>query len=141
MPGTTRLTGTTTTRQMGRRAIALLGMAMTCAALSACVAGGPKKAPAKLALNSPGVLKFDTCARPVYPAQEFKLNQQGTVTLRFLLGANGTVKESLVAKSSGYPALDEAARVALVKCSFTPAMVDGEPRDAWTHVQYVWQTR
>lgn len=140
MPGTTRLTGTTTTRPMGRWA-GLLGMAMTCAALCACVAGGPRKAPVKPAPNAPGALKFETCARPVYPEQEFKLNHQGTVTLRFLLGANGTVKQSLVARSSGHPALDEAARVALIKCSFTPALLNGEPHEAWTHVQYVWQTR
>jgi D-alanyl-D-alanine endopeptidase (penicillin-binding protein 7) len=104
-------------------------------------AGGDKVVPVKLAANAPGMIKFDSCARPTYPAQEFKQNHQGMVTLRFLLGADGKVKESLIVASSGYPALDEAALVAISKCSFNPPMADGKPVDAWIHFQYDWKTQ
>jgi TonB family protein len=60
------------------------------------------------------------------------------VTLRFLVDTDGSVAEALVAKSSGDASLDEAARVAIAKCRFTPAMANGKPARAWVPVQYVW---
>lgn len=91
--------------------------------------------------SAPGMIRYESCARPVYPEEDFRQNHEGTVTLRFLIGADGWVKESLVVKSSGYPALDEAARSGLAKCRFRPPMADGKPVTAWTPVQYVWTTK
>lgn len=113
-------------------------LALSCLAGWASAAGTDKIAPVKLAPNAPGSIRFDSCSRPVYPDEELKQNRQGTVTLRFLIGADGTVKDSRVVTSSGYPALDEAARVGIAKCSFHPALLEGKPVDAWTLVQYVW---
>lgn len=93
----------------------------------------------KLAADAPGNIRTETCSRPEYPEQELKQNRQGTVTLRFLIGADGTVKRSLVQTSSGFPALDEAALVGLSRCRFNPPLVDGKPVDAWTAIQYVWK--
>ena len=98
-----------------------------------------KLVPVRLAANAPGMIRFDSCARPVYPDQEAKQNHQGMVTLRFLVGADGKVKESLMMKSSGYPALDDAALVAISKCSFNPPVANGKPVDAWIPVQYDWK--
>ena len=105
----------------------------------ATAAGGAKLVPVKLAADAPGMIRFESCTRPAYPEHEANQNHQGIVTLRFLIGANGKVKKSLVVTSSGYPALDEAARVAMAKCNFNPPVVNGRPVDAWTAVQYVWQ--
>lgn len=100
---------------------------------------GDKIVPIKATASSPGNIRTDTCSRPVYPEQELKQNHQGMVTLRFLLGADGVVKQSLLHTSSGYPALDEAALVALSKCRFNPPMVDGKAVEGWTAIQYVWK--
>lgn len=89
--------------------------------------------------TTPGSIRFETCARPEYPEQSLKQNHQGAVTLRFLLSKDGIVERSLVQTSSGYPALDEAALVAISKCRFNPAMVDGKAVQAWTAIQYVWK--
>jgi TonB family protein len=43
-----------------------------------------------------------------------------------------------VARSSGYPGLDEEARSALQKCSFKPGLKDGKPVSERVMVQYVW---
>jgi TonB family protein len=64
------------------------------------------------------MIRFDSCARPTYPAQEARQNHQGTVTLRFFVGADGKVKKSIVMKSSGHLAPDNAALVAISKCPF-----------------------
>jgi len=98
-----------------------------------------KLVPVRPSANAPGMIRFDSCARPAYPEQEAKENHQGMVTLRFLVGADGKVKESLVIKSSGYPALDDAALVAISKCSFNPPVANGKPVDAWIPVQYDWK--
>lgn len=114
-------------------------LALSCLAGWASAAGTDKVVPVKLAPDAPGSIRFDSCSRPVYPDAELRQNHHGTVTLRFLIGADGKVKDSRVVTSSGYPALDEAARAGIAKCSFHPARVEGKPVDAWTHVQYVWQ--
>jgi TonB family protein len=44
-----------------------------------------------------------------------------------------------VTKSSGYPAMDEAARAAISKCAFTPATVQGKPEQTWAPIMYVWK--
>lgn len=98
-----------------------------------------KKGPVKLTANTPGNIRTETCARPEYPEQSLKQDHHGAVTLRFLLSKDGIVKRSLVQTSSGYPALDEAALVAISRCRFNPAMVDGKAVEAWTAVQYVWK--
>lgn len=46
---------------------------------------------------------------PVYPAEAQRAHQQGTATVRVYLAPNGTPEKSVLEKSSGYPALDQAA--------------------------------
>ena len=79
-----------------------------------------------------------TCSRPVYPEEDARLKNAGTVTMQFLIGADGWVVESKIQKSSGYSSLDEAARAGLAKCRFRPATLEGKPVRAWVGVQYVW---
>lgn len=106
---------------------------------SGSAAGTDGIAPVKVAADAPGMIRFDSCTRPTYPEPAHSRKQEGTVTLRFLVGSDGKVRDARLVKSSGYPALDEAAAVGLSKCSFNPAVKDGKPVDAWTAVQYVWK--
>ena len=78
------------------------------------------------------------CARPVYPERARAEKRAGTTTISFLIGADGYVKQSRLAKSSGSADLDEAARSALSLCRFRPAIKDRQAVEAWTAVQYVW---
>ena len=79
------------------------------------------------------------CDKPEYPSASRRMDEEGTVALRFLVGVDGKVIQSEVEKSSGYKRLDEAARTGLSKCQFRPAMVDGHPEQAWTTIRYVWR--
>lgn len=114
-------------------AVALASTALSVASAS------DKIVPIMATASSPGNIRTDTCARPEYPKGELERNHQGAVTLWFLLGADGVVKQSLIHTSSGYPALDEAALVAISKCRFNPALVDGKAVEGWTAIQYVWK--
>lgn len=51
---------------------------------------------------------------------------------------DGQVSDTRIFHSSGYPALDEAARTALALCHFKPGTIDGQPEAAWAHIRYSW---
>jgi protein TonB len=79
------------------------------------------------------------CTKPDYPRLSLRTQEEGTVTLAFLIDGNGRVQESRVERSSGHSRLDEAARRALSLCQFRPATVDGRPEASWARLQYVWR--
>ena len=118
-----------------KAAIPVLGLAATM--LVGC-AQTPVADSAADAVTTPPLAQFNSCAKPMYPAEALAKRLQGTVTLQFKVEPDGSVQDSKVMKSSGDASLDEAARVAIAKCTFTPATVNGKPKAAWAPVQYVW---
>ena len=80
-----------------------------------------------------------SCTLPQYPAVSIRLGEEGAVDLEFLIGLDGRVADSRIARSSGHPRLDEAARAALALCRFTPGTVDGKPERSWSHLLYRWR--
>lgn len=113
--------------------------------LSAPVATSPAPpAPSTAAPTAPvrvgaSVAPGAQCAKPSYPPASRRLEEEGTVGLRFLIGADGSVLQSEVVKSSGFARLDEAARNALAKCQFRAGTVDGKPEPSWASIQYTWR--
>lgn len=89
--------------------------------------------------RSAATIDFASCAKPVYPKADMQAGHQGTVTVGFLVDANGHVMDSKITGSSGFMRLDMAAQTALSKCSFRPAMEKGKPVQSWAHVKYVWK--
>ncbi|MBQ5947254.1 M56 family metallopeptidase [Massilia sp. ST3] len=116
-----------------KAAIPALGLAVMSIGLFAHAA--PAK-PAKP--DTEALVDFQSCPKPQYPKESIAKSQTGTVSLNFLIGVDGRVKDSKVIQSAGYPALDEAARSALAVCRFYPARTAGLPVEAWAKVQYVW---
>jgi protein TonB len=84
------------------------------------------------------VADFSTCAKPEYPKASARNEEEGTTTISFLIGVDGRMVDSKIQKSSGSRDLDRAAQAAIGKCRFKPAMVNGQPEQAWVPVQYVW---
>lgn len=91
------------------------------------------------AVRVPPVMDANACERPEYPINELTRGIEGTTVLQFLVGANGKVMDSKIARSSGSPALDRAALTGLMRCPFKAATADGKAEAAWTKVQYVWR--
>jgi len=85
------------------------------------------------------VVDFTTCDRPDYPRNSLRNEEQGTTRLTFVIGLDGRVVDSKVDKSSGFRALDAAAKNALSLCKFKPGTVDGKPQQSSTVVDYVWK--
>ncbi|MEY4318391.1 MAG: hypothetical protein RI902_2199 [Pseudomonadota bacterium] len=97
-------------------------------------------APAALAVRTSAVIQAGaTCAKPDYPSASRRLEEEGTVTLKFLIGVDGRVMQAEVEKTSGFQRLDEAARNALSKCQFKPGTVDGKPEQSWASIKYTWR--
>ncbi len=79
------------------------------------------------------------CVAPSYPRRSIMNNEQGVSQIELLIGADGRVRESRVAQSSGFFRLDQAALQALSACEFEPERVNGEARQAWARIRYVWR--
>jgi len=102
------------------------------------VSNAPPAPPAPLARTG-AVISASNCEKPEYPSASRRLEEEGTVTLKFLVGVDGKVKESAVDKSSGFKRLDEAARQGLSKCQFKPGTENGQPVEGWAGIKYTWK--
>lgn len=78
------------------------------------------------------------CSAPTYPPKAIRHHQQGTVSLVFLVDIDGKIIEASIAKSSGWPLLDVAARDALLLCSHQPSIVDGQTVQKVVRIDYKW---
>jgi periplasmic protein TonB len=87
---------------------------------------------------SAALANADACAKPDYPAAAARAGDTGTVQLALLIGPDGRVSESKIARSSGSRDLDRAAQSALSLCQFKPAMQNGVAQAAWGKIAYVW---
>ena len=96
-------------------------------------------APPAPPVQTAAVISASSCEKPEYPSASKRLEEEGTVQLKFLVGVDGKVIESAIEKSSGHRRLDEAARAGLSKCQFKPGTVDGKPQQSWASMKYTWR--
>ena len=99
----------------------------------------PAPAVVKDPVRTAAVVNSTNCEKPEYPSASRRLEEEGTVSLRFLVGVDGKVIQAEVEKSSGFKRLDEAARAGLSRCAFKPATVDGKPEQGWATMKYTWR--
>lgn len=79
------------------------------------------------AVTPPGLLDGFRNPEPEYPYLSRQRGEQGAVTVLLHISEAGQVTGVEVLASSGYPALDEAAKRAVLRWRFRPAMRDGAP--------------
>ena len=95
-------------------------------------------APAVFAAEVPASFDAKTC-KADYPKASLMNEEQGTVSMSFLVKPDGSVADSKVEKTSGFKNLDKAAIKALSACKFKPGTKDGAPAETWTKVDYAWK--
>lgn len=93
----------------------------------------------RIPLHIAAVVNASACDKPEYPAASVRTGEEGIVTLAMLIGIDGRVLEANVKKSSGFKALDKAAKLGLSLCKFKPASTDGIAEKSWTKIQYAWK--
>jgi protein TonB len=74
-----------------------------------------------------------------YPKASLMNEEQGTVSMSFLVSTDGSVVEAKLDKTSGFKNLDKAAIKSLSACKFKPGTKDGSPAQTWTKVDYAWK--
>ncbi|MCE3001619.1 MAG: energy transducer TonB [Xanthomonadaceae bacterium] len=104
-------------------------------AASTPVAALPPAAPVAAAVPAPGpaapaategALAYVEAPQPDYPRAALKSRAEGTVLLRVRVGSDGLPVSVAIARSSGHPALDDAARRQVLRhWRFQPALRDG----------------
>lgn len=78
-------------------------------------------------------------SRPPYPPSAKRLEQEGTVTLLLYVTEDGRVGDAKIDKSSGVPALDNAALNESRKWRFLPAQTQGKPVATWHRVSITFR--
>jgi TonB family protein len=99
----------------------------------------PPPPPPTQTIRTAATVSASTCEKPEYPSASKRLEEEGTVQLKILVGTDGKVIESAVEKSSGFRRLDEAARAALSKCQFKPGTEDGVLIQSWASMKFTWR--
>ncbi|MGK5081354.1 TonB family protein [Janthinobacterium sp. HLX7-2] len=117
-----------------KAAVPLLALAGACLGIY----GQAVAADSAPVLERNAIIDFGVCSKPHYPSASLQAKETGTVILSYDVDATGKVQGSSVIKSSGHPALDEAARSGMAKCTFKPALAAGKPVSASVRLQYVW---
>jgi TonB family protein len=84
------------------------------------------------------VPQLEACAKPVYSKQSIIDDEQGLAVIGVQVGADGKVLDSSILVSSGFPALDEAARRSYLQCTHRPGTIGGKPATMWSYVVYFW---
>ena len=84
-------------------------------------------------------IDWTACTEPGYPRNSLRNEEEGNTRIQFLVNVDGSVADSKIEKSSGFRALDAAAKNALSLCKFKPIIVSGKPQKGWAPVDYVWQ--
>lgn len=75
----------------------------------------------------------------VYPLTAQTAGEEGTVVLRVRVNDDGRPAQADVARSSGYPDLDNAAVETALNWRYVPAVRDGAVTADWAAVQVVYK--
>lgn len=77
---------------------------------------------------------------PEYPPQSKRLGEEGVTLLRLYVLEDGRIGEAQIAKSSGFPRLDEAAvKNAKRTWKLQPGTENGKPVAMWYDFRVVWK--
>ena len=72
--------------------------------------------------------------KPPYPPMSKRLNEQGTVVMRVLIGADGQPQKAEIRKSSGFERLDRSAAETVMKWRYVPGKRAGIAEAMWFNV-------
>ena len=72
--------------------------------------------------------------KPPYPPVSRRLNEQGTVVMRVLIGVDGLPQKAEIRKSSGFDRLDQSAATTVMKWRYVPGKRAGVAEAMWFNV-------
>ena len=117
---------------IGRSAMRAFAFLLAVSALAAC-ATVPPTPPLAITSHEP--------ATADYPIGSVSLREQGATVVQYLVLADGTVGDTIIASRSGSPRLDQAAVQLVTGWRFEPATENGRPIPAWLSATVVFALR
>jgi protein TonB len=94
---------------------------------------GPTRTPVTLDARHP-------LTQPAYPSASIRFGEEGNLDVEVLVGRNGRVVDARVARSSGYPRLDQAAiEEARRMWRLKPGSVGGEAVEMWHRIRVTFR--
>lgn len=122
---------------MNKRKIALLA-ALAALAVWTASSRAPRAQNRVLANAFPAGLLLSpaSCTTPEWPREARRYEVDGITVVHFQIGADGSIENPTIAKSSSWQLLDDAALRSLVKCKFKPGLDEAE-RNTYP-IQFVW---
>ena len=72
--------------------------------------------------------------KPPYPALSKRLNEQGKVVVRVLIGLDGSAQKAEIKQSSGFERLDQSALGTVLRWRYVPGKRAGVPEAMWFNV-------
>lgn len=119
----------------GTARFAMHATSMSCMVLLAACAQPPKAAEDHTVMGPPvppRLIDGPTECKVSYPAESRRKEQQGRVEMRALVDLSGRVAQLELARSSGFPLLDQAA-LSYAKClRYEPGRAGEQPSVMWT---------
>lgn len=94
-------------------------------------AAEPPRAPAAPKVLPSSAVRYLVEPPLAYPRASRELGEQGVVRLKVLVDETGRPRDIEIAKSSGYPRLDQAAVSAMRAARFQPHLEEGVARTVW----------
>jgi len=88
-----------------------------------------------------GLPRMSAGVRPVYPLGARHRGEQGNVTVRVQVGADGWVKRAAIARSSDHLELDQAALKAIRRARFIPGRKNGVPAESESLITFRFQLK
>jgi len=79
--------------------------------------------------------------KPTYPPMSKRLNGQGTVMVRVLIGADGNAQKAEIQESSGFERLDQAALSTVLIWRYVPGKRGRKPEAMWFAVPIAWRLK
>lgn len=115
---------------------------------TAVAAAPPKPAPVEIRPAAPPKVEPPSSdaaylqnPKPVYPPMSKRLNEQGTVLVRVLIGVDGTAKKVELQQSSGFDRLDQASLETALKWRYVPGKPRGIPEETWVTIPIAWNLK
>ena len=103
--------------------------------------------PVEVRIDAPPSPSAITAVSAVKPAVEAPIQRPApvgpsrtpAVVLQFLIGADSSVIDSKIERSSGFRRLDEAAKRGLSLCKFKAGTEEGKAVQSWARIEYLWK--
>ena len=106
----------------------MLSYLLVVLAASAAAGATPPSQPITVAPEPAG--EPHQCDAKWYAREVYTQGEEGSADLRLHIGVDGQVKDATIARSSGYPEIDEGSIRCVRSWTYKPALMDGKPTPA-----------